>query len=98
MLSIKLQNIFYYGLNKIIKNIKQQHKHPLITNIRLLESMLSNSKETVTRQEIKSLLFANPEKTMLTEAIRGTSKKDGNYHYQQTWIVCPCNVPTLNNK
>lgn len=64
---------------------------------RLLDSMMT-TKESVTRQELKSLIFGNPEKTMLRECLQGTSSKDGNYLYDQSWLCSVTNVPTLVNR
>jgi len=64
---------------------------------RLLDSMMT-TKETVTRSELKSLIFSNPEKTMLRECLQGTSSKDGVYSYDQSWLCSTTNVPTLVNR
>ena len=64
---------------------------------RLLDKMLS-MKEMVTRDELKSLIFANDERTMLSERLQATISREGTYHYEQSWLCSVTNVPTLVNR
>ena len=64
---------------------------------RLLDKMLC-MKEMVTRDELKSLIFANDERTMLSERLQATTSREGNYHYDQSWLCSVTNVPTLVNR
>ena len=50
----------------------------------------------MTGEEVKSLVFANPQKTMISECLQGTTTRESNdYHHDQTWMCALANVPTL---
>ena len=68
---------------------------------RLIDRMIvDDSSETVTKDELKSLIFADDGKTRLTETLQATVTKDGgaSWGWEQTWICCPITVPTLNKR
>ena len=53
----------------------------------------------VSRSEMKSLIFSNSARTILSEVIQGTISKGGNhYDWEQTWICSPVSVPTLKKR
>lgn len=61
---------------------------------RLLTAMLANSQ--ISAADVKSLIFANAEKTVLSEVLQGTtSNNQGDYHFVQSWLCAMANVPTL---
>jgi len=60
--------------------------------------VLNDNKETVTLEEIKSSIFADPQRMNLQEKLQGSVAKDANYEWEQTWICVPVTVPTLNSR
>ena len=65
---------------------------------RLLDVMM-DEKETVTREELNSLIYSNPSRTLLSEFIQGTISTGGSrYSWEQTWICGAITIPTLKKR
>ena len=48
---------------------------------------------------MKSLIFSNSARTILSEVIQGTISKGGNhYDWEQTWQCAAISVPTLKRR
>jgi sodium borate transporter 11 len=60
--------------------------------------VLSDKRETVTLEEIKSSIFADPQRMNLQEKLQGMVSKEANTIREQTWICVPVTVPTLNSR
>ncbi|XP_023337083.1 sodium bicarbonate transporter-like protein 11 [Eurytemora carolleeae] len=65
----------------------------------LLESMLSKNKQTITKQEIKSLVFADEDCTSLAQVLQGRTVEEGSgSSVDQSWICSYLDIPTLANR
>ena len=65
----------------------------------MLNSMMAGTNETVTIEELKSLIFSNSEMNMLASTVQGTIVGDGGGHeVDQNWLCSTTEVPTLNNR
>jgi len=65
----------------------------------MLNSMMSRHNETVTKDELKSLIFANSEMDMLANTVQGTIEGEGGGHeVDQNWLCSTTEVPTLMNR
>jgi len=65
----------------------------------MLNSMMSGSNETVTKEELKSLIFSNNEMDMLANTVQGTIEGEGGGHeVDQNWLCSTTEVPTLTNR
>jgi len=65
---------------------------------RLLDSMLT-SKETVTKPEIKSLLFSDDDNTCLAQVLQGrVPGEGGGTTLDQSWACVFADIPTLLNR
>ncbi len=75
-----------------------------IVDIILYAMRLPSLDETVTHDEIKSLIFANSLQTILSDSIQATTMEStsnssvGQYDWQQTWICSATTVPTLHSR
>merc|ERR1719474_1631526 len=60
---------------------------------------MSRHNETVTKDELKSLIFANSEMDMLANTVQGTIEGEGGGHeVDQNWLCSTTEVPTLMNR
>ena len=83
--------------SEVLLDIPESSLEPIIDC--LLEKMIvSDDRETVTVEEVKSSIFADSTKTRLQDAVQGVVSKDGLQVYEQTWICVPVTVPTLNKR
>jgi len=65
----------------------------------MLNSMMAGANESVTIEELKSLIFSNSEMNMLASTVQGTIVGDGGGHeVDQNWLCSTTEVPTLNNR
>jgi len=65
----------------------------------MLNSMMSGTEETITKEELKSLIFSNNEMDMLANTVQGTIEVGGGGNeVDQNWLVSTTEVPTLNNR
>lgn len=65
----------------------------------LLDVMMNDPKEIVTRDELHSLIFSNEARTLLSESIQGTVSRGGNsYEWEQTWLCGAITIPTLKKR
>jgi len=65
----------------------------------MLNSMMSGTDETVTKEELKSLIFSNDEMDMLANTVQGTIEGGGGGNeVDQNWLCSTTEVPTLNNR
>lgn len=65
----------------------------------MLNSMMSNTNETVTREELKSLIFSNNDMDMFANTVQGTIEGGGGGHeVDQNWLCSTTEVPTLMNR
>ena len=60
----------------------------------VLEKMMESAQETVTRDELKSLIFSGEDRSTLANSLQGVECGDVN----QNWIVSVTSVPSLNNR
>ncbi|XP_059090092.1 solute carrier family 4 member 11-like isoform X1 [Tigriopus californicus] len=66
---------------------------------KMLGMMMKDPKETVTNQELKSLIFTDDTYTQLTDNIQGTISKGGKYYdWEQTWLCSAVTIPTLRKR
>jgi len=83
--------------SEVLLDLPEVALEPIVD--RLLERMvLGDNKETVTLEEIKSSIFADPQRMNLQEKLQGLVNKEANYEWEQTWICVPVTVPTLNSR
>jgi len=83
--------------SEVLLDLPEVALEPIVD--RLLERMvLNDNRETVTLEEIKSSIFADPQRMNLQEKLQGTVAKEANYVWEQTWICVPVTVPTLNSR
>ena len=65
----------------------------------MLNSMMAGANESVTIEELKSLIFSNSEMNMLASTVQGTIVGDGGGNeVDQNWLCSTTEVPTLNNR
>jgi len=65
----------------------------------MLEKMMRGSQETVTREELKSLIFATSHMERLAETVQGTvHDMSGDSNIDQGWICSTTSVPTLQSR
>ena len=65
----------------------------------MLNSMMAGTNETVTKEELKSLIFSNSKMNMLASTVQGTIVCDGGGHeVDQNWLCSTTEVPTLNSR
>jgi len=65
----------------------------------MLNSMMAGTSETVTMEELKSLIFSNSEMNMFANTVQGTIDGDGGGHeVDQNWLCSTTEVPTLNHR
>merc|ERR1719431_1261779 len=65
----------------------------------MLNSMMAGADESVTIEELKSLIFSNSEMNMLASTVQGTIVGDGGGNeVDQNWLCSTTEVPTLNNR
>jgi len=65
----------------------------------MLNSMMAGTNETVTIEELKSLIFSNSEMNLLASTVQGTITGEGGGHeVDQNWLCSTTEVPTLNNR
>lgn len=65
----------------------------------MLEKMMRNTQETVTREELKSLIFATSQMDRLADTVQGTVHDlSGDSNIDQGWICSTTSVPTLQNR
>merc|ERR1711971_516179 len=80
--------------SEVLLDLPEVALEPIVD--RLLERMvLGDNKETVTLEEIKSSIFADPQRMNLQEKLQGLVSKEANTIREQTWICVPVTVPTL---
>ena len=64
--------------------------------------MQLDENESVTVEEMKSLIFSNPSRTLLSESMQGMiskgSKWSNQYDWEQTWLCGAVTIPTLRNR
>jgi len=65
----------------------------------MLNSMMAGTNETVTMEELKSLIFSSSEMNMFANTVQGTIDGDGGGHeVDQNWLCSTTEVPTLNHR
>ena len=65
----------------------------------MLNSMMAGANESVTIEELKSLIFSTSEMNMLASTVQGTIVGDGGGNeVDQNWLCSTTEVPTLNNR
>jgi hypothetical protein len=65
----------------------------------MLNSMMSDTNETVTREELKSLIFSNNDMDMFANTVQGTIEGGGGGHeVDQNWLCSTTEVPTLMSR
>ena len=60
----------------------------------MLDSMMAGQEETVTKAELKSLIFANSEMDMLSSTMQGVEEGEIN----QNWLCSATEVPGLSRR
>ena len=60
----------------------------------MLKKMMESSKETVTTEELKSLIFASEEMTSLSSTLQGVDHGE----VSQNWLCSATSVPSLNSR
>ena len=67
---------------------------------KLLDVVMDDPKEIVSREELLSLIFSNEERTLLSESLQGTVKHSGSnrYEWEQTWLCGTITIPTLKTR
>eukprot|EP00095_Tigriopus_kingsejongensis_P000918 maker-scaffold186_size273091-snap-gene-1.39 protein:Tk00918 transcript:maker-scaffold186_size273091-snap-gene-1.39-mRNA-1 annotation:"hypothetical protein DAPPUDRAFT_40435" len=65
---------------------------------KMLTLMTKDPKETVTKEELKSLIFTNDTQTVLSESIQGTVSRGKQYDWEQAWLCSAVNIPTLKRR
>ena len=60
----------------------------------MLDSMMAGQEETVTKAELKSLIFANTEMDMLSSTMQGLQEGEIN----QNWLCSATSVPSLTRR
>jgi len=60
----------------------------------MLDSMMAGQEETVTKAELKSLIFANSEMDMLSSTMQGLQEGEIN----QNWLCSATSVPSLTKR
>jgi len=61
----------------------------------MLNTMMAQGSETVTQEEVKSLVFSNPERSSFAETVQGTMEDGG---VDQAWLCSTTAVPTLSER
>ncbi len=83
--------------------MEETHLEPIV-DILLNAMKLTSSDETVSHEELKSLIFANSLRTILSDSIQATTMDStslavgGQYDWQQTWVCSATTVPTLHHR
>ena len=61
---------------------------------KMLEKMMGSSKEKVTIEELKSLIFASEEMNTLSSTLQGVDHGE----VSQNWVCSATSVPSLNSR
>ena len=70
--------------SEILLDCPETSLEPLID--RLLDKMFDNDdRENVSKEELKSTIFADDSKTRLKESLQGIVSRDEIYDWEQTW-------------
>ena len=84
--------------SEVLLDITETELEPIVDH--LLNIMMKDSNETVTRDEIKSVVFSDESRTMFSEYLQATFRTDrgASIGVEQTWLCATITVPTLNHR